>query len=340
MPNFTRRAFTGRASTALLLLGAALALSACGQKPSEPAKTATAPPSEIKFSVLSAETQANLGPLWEPVLADLSKELGIPVKPFFASNYSTLIEAMRFGDVQAGWFSALSGLEAVRRAGGEVATRTADPDGRQSYESVLIVRKGSGITLDKILKCDKSLSFGIGDSKSLSGTLAPLTYLFTPRGIDPQSCFKVVRSASHQANLFAVANGVLDVSSNNSVGLFFAQRENPATVAKTEVVWTSPSLPESAIILKSSLDPAIKAKIRTFFLDYHKATGAEGERRKKIMKDLNWSSFPPADNSYLQPVVQMEAGQLLAEAKRGGDPARIKAAQAALDAANVPGAHP
>lgn len=335
MQSSTRRA-------AALLLAAALGLAACGQKPADAGKPAAtaAVPAVIKFSVLSAETQANLGPLWEPVLADLSKEIGIPVKPFFASNYSTLIEAMRFGDVQAGWFSALSGLEAVRRGGGEVATRTADPQGRQSYESVIIVRKGSGITLDKILKCDKTLSFGIGDSKSLSGTLAPLTYLFTPKGIDPQACFKVVRSASHQANLFAVANGVLDVSSNNSVGLFFAERENPDVVAKTQVVWTSPSLPESAIILKSNLDPALKAKIRTFFLNYHKATGAEGERRKKIMKDLNWSSFPAADNSYLQPVVQMEAGQLLAEAKRGGDPARIKAAQAALDAANVPGAHP
>ena len=334
MQNSTSRA----AASALLAL--ALGLSACGQKPAETAKPAAGSPTEIKFSVLSAETQANLGPLWEPVLADLSKELGIPVKPFFASNYSTLIEAMRFGQIQAGWFSALSGLEAVRRGGGEVITRTADPQGRQSYESVLIARKGSGITLDKVLKCDKSLSFGIGDAKSLSGTLAPLAYLFTPKGIDPQNCFKVVRSASHQANLFAVANGVLDVSSNNSVGLFFAKRENPAVVDKTEIIWTSPSLPESAIVVNSDLDPAIKAKIQSFFLNYHLATGAEGERRKKILKDLNWSSFPLANNSYLQPVVQMEAAQKLAETKRGGDAGRIAEAQKAVDASNVPGAHP
>jgi phosphonate transport system substrate-binding protein len=326
-------------------MAAGLLLSGCGDKPATDAaqnggKAPAGAPSEIKFSILSAETQASLGPLWEPLLADLSKELGVPVKPFFASNYSALIEAMRFNQIQAGWFSALSGLEAVRRGGGEVITRTADPSGRLAYKSVIIVRKGSGLTLDKVMACDKTLSYGTGDAKSLSGTLAPATYLFTPRGVDPNACFKNVRAASHQANMFAVANGVLDVSSNNTVGLFFAQRENPAIASKTQVIWESPDLPESAIIVKADLDPAIKAKMKAFFLNYGKATGPEGDRQRKVMKDLNWSAFPDADNSYLQPVVQMEAAQRLAEAKKGGDAARIKAAQAALDAANAPGAMP
>jgi phosphonate transport system substrate-binding protein len=335
MRNSTRSA---RASAALLAL--ALCLAACGQKPASEAAKTPAPLKELQFSILSAETPASLGPLWQPLLADLSKEIGIPVKPFFASNYSALIEAMRFGQIQGGWFSALSGLEAVRRGGGEVIIRTSDPSGSLAYKSVLIVGKDSGLTLDKVLKCDKSLTYGTGDANSLSGTLAPATYLFTPRGIDPNKCFKVVRAANHQANMFAVANGVLDVASNNTTGLFFYKRENPELVSKTQVIWTSPDLPESAIILKSDLDPALKAKIRDFFSRYGKATGAEGEHQRQVMKGLNWSSFPAADNSYLQPVVQMEAAQKLAEAKAGGDKARIAEAQKAVDAAAVPGAHP
>ena len=72
-----------------------------------------------------------------------------------------------------------------------------------------------------------------------------MTYLFTPKGIEPAKCFKTVRSASHQANVFAVANGVLDVATNNSVGLIFASREKPEIADKVEVIWTSPPLPES-----------------------------------------------------------------------------------------------
>ena len=71
-----------------------------------------------------------------------------------------------------------------------------------------------------------------------------MAYLFTPKGIEPADCFKTVRSASHQANLFAVANGVLDVATNNTVGLVFFQREKPELADKVEVIWTSPPLPE------------------------------------------------------------------------------------------------
>ena len=44
-----------------------------------------------------------------------------------------------------------SGLEAVRRAGGEVFARTTHPNGHDGYQGVIIVRKGSEITLDKLL---------------------------------------------------------------------------------------------------------------------------------------------------------------------------------------------
>src|SRR5205085_9553238 len=118
------------------------------------------------------------------------------------------------------------------------------------------VKKGAGITLDKVLQCDRSLDFGIGDTQSTSGTLAPMAYLFTPRGIDPAKCFKTVRSASHQANEFAVVNGLVDVATNNSVGLIFFQRENPKAAETVETIWTSPPLPESSIVARKDLDPA------------------------------------------------------------------------------------
>ena len=122
---------------------------------------------------------------WGPFLKDMEAATGLTVKPFFGSNYSALVEAMRFKQSDLGWFTNQSGLEAVRRAGGEVFARTTHPNGHDGYQGVIIVKKGSGITLDKLLTCDHTLDFGMGDAKSTSGTLAPNTYLFGPRGIDP-----------------------------------------------------------------------------------------------------------------------------------------------------------
>lgn len=319
----------GRATTLIAAACAALALAGCGDKAGGAYGTAKKP---ITFSILSAETQASMGSIWQPVLEDLHKKTGLVVKPYFATNYSSLIEAMRFHQVQIGWFSALPALEAARRANGEVITRVANLQGSTDYESILIVHTGSGLTLDKVLKCDKSLSFGLGDTKSTSGTLAPMAFLFGPRGIDPNTCFKQVRSASHQANMFSVANGVLDVSTNNSVGLTFARRDNPAIAAKVETIWTSPPLPESAIVVrKDDLDGATVAKLTAFFESYGKAAGAQGEHEKAALKKLTYSAFLPADNGYLLPVRQMEAGTALAEAKHGSDKAKLAKAQAAVD---------
>jgi hypothetical protein len=139
-----------------------------------------------------------MAPLWQPLLDDMSAAVGVKVKPYFATNYTSLVEAMRFKQVQVGWFSASPALSAVNRADAEVVGRIVDAGGDATYKSVIIVKKDSGITLDRVLKCDRTLNFGIGDAQSTSGTLAPMTYLFTPKGIDVNKCFKTVRSASHQ----------------------------------------------------------------------------------------------------------------------------------------------
>ena len=320
-----RRTLGGLAVAASLAFGA-LSLVGCSPKPA-----ATAQPKEIVFSILSAENQASMAPLWQPLLDDMSAQIGVKVKPYFSSNYTSQIEAMRFKQVQVGWFSALPALDAVERAKAEVLGRVIDAGGDETYKSVIIVRKGSGITLDKILACGQKYTFGIGDPQSTSGTLAPMAYLFTPKGIEPSKCFKVVRSASHQANAFSVANGVLDVATNNTVGVIFFTREKPELAAKLETVWTSPALPESSIVARKDLDPAIKEKMRQFFLTYGVGAGPTADKQRAVLKGLAYGGFKPADNSYLDPIREMQASEALAAARHTGDPGKIVAAQAAYD---------
>ena len=239
---------------------------------------------------------------------------------------------MRFNQVQAGWFSAVPSVDAIDRANAEVLGRVISGDGSTGYASILIVGKDSGITLADVLKCGKRYDLGMGDPKSTSGTLAPEYFLFSPKGIEPADCFKTVRSASHQANLGAVANGVVDIATNNTEGLVFAAREPQGKVmlSKIRTVWTSPLLPESAILARKDLDPAVIAKLRKFFVGYGKAPGAEGDHERKVMKGLTYLGFAPADDSYLDSVRAMIDSNALRDARKSGDPAKIAAAQKAL----------
>jgi phosphonate transport system substrate-binding protein len=129
----------------------------------------------------------------------------------------------------------------------------------------------------------------------------------------------------------SVANGVLDASTNNTVGLIFYNRENPEQFQKIEEIWKSPPLPESSILVRKDLDPALKEKIRQFFLTYGTGTGPQADAQRKVLAGLEYGGFKPADDSYLDPVREMEAAQALWEAKKTGDKAKIAAAQATFD---------
>ena len=322
----TIAAFTRRAG----LVGAAVALfglSACGGGDETKAGAA---PSKITFSILSAEGQASAGPLWQPLLDDMSASIGIPVEPFFGSNYTVLVEAMRGNQTQVAWFSAKPAVEAIDRADAEVIARTVNKEGLDSYRSTLIVKTGSGITLDQVLACGKRFDFGIGDAQSTSGTLAPMAFLFNPRGIVPAQCFATVRSANHQANAFAVATGVVDVATSNTVNTVFLNRQNPAIAAQITEIWQSPPIPESGILVRGDLDPATKEKIRSFFLTYGQGEGAEADRQRTVLAGLEYSQFRAADDGYLNPIREMVADQQLQEAREKGDTAGVTAAEAEL----------
>jgi phosphonate transport system substrate-binding protein len=317
-----RRLFT------VLMLSALLG--ACGKStPSSGSGT----PGEIRFSVLSAESAQNMEAYWRPILADMARQTGLKVTPYFSSNYTLLIEALKFKKTDAGWFSNRSGLEAVRRADGEVFARTFDPSGVDGYKSVLIVPAKSRITLDKVLRCDRTLTLGMGDVLSTSGTLAPMTYLFGPRGVDPAKCFKQVRSgANHATNLFAVANGQLDVSTNNSTALLLNHEKGRHEADAVRVIWESPMLPEDPIIWRKDLDPAVKEKLRQFFLTYGQGDTPDGARQRGYLAKVKIGGFKPADDNHLLPVREMEATSQWLTARQGGDATKIAAAKANLDA--------
>jgi len=311
----------------ILALAATLAVAACS-----PAKQPER--KELVFSILSAESQASAESDWAPFLADMSKALGRPVTAFYGSNYTALIESMRFKQTDLGWFTNQSGLEAVRRANAEVFARSVNPSGVDGYEAVIIVKKGSGLTLDKVLACDKSINFGMGDAKSTSGTLAPMTYLFAPRKIDPSSCFKTVRSANHETNLFAVAGGMLDSATNNTASMDRLRLLDTDvarnTLGNVEIIWRSPRIPEDPLVWRKDLDPALKKKLADFMFGYGVGDTPEAARQRAILEQIQTKPFVPANDSHLLPVREMEATGQLIEARNRKDAAAEAKAQASL----------
>jgi phosphonate transport system substrate-binding protein len=294
------------------IAGVAAALMMTALAPAAFAQDAAKPAQEINFGIISTEASQNQKVNWVPFLEAMTKATGLKINAFYASDYAGVIEAMRFNKVQVAWHGNKSGMEAVDRADGEVFAQTIGKEGNLGYYSYLITNVDKPFTkLDDVLKCDKSLDFGIGDPNSTSGFLVPTTYIFAAKGIDPKACFKTVRNANHQANAMATANNQVDVATNNSDDLERLEKSNPDARKKIKIIWTSPIIPLDPIVWRKDLDAGAKAKIQNFILSYGR-TGTPDEivKAKEVLANLNWSPLKPSSNHQLVPIRKLELAKV------------------------------
>lgn len=258
----------------------------------------------VNFGIISTESTINLKQTWDPFLDAMREQTGLKIKAFFAPDYAGVIEGMRFNKVQAAWFGNKSAMEAVDRAGGEVFAQTVDSGGNPGYWSLLVTHKDSPLnSVEDVLKCDKSIDFGIGDPNSTSGFLVPTTYIFAKNGVDPKKCFKTVRNANHQTNAISAANQQVDVATNNTENMRRLEKTHPEAFKKIKVIWKSPLIPSDPFVWRKELDPEIKAKLYTFIMTYGRmGSPEEVQKARTIMTELGWAPFRPSSDAQLYPI--------------------------------------
>ena len=289
-------------------------------------------PKQINFGIISTESTSALEGSFGPFLNDMEKALGVPVKPFFASDYAGVIEGMRFKKVDVAWFGNKSAIQAVDRAGDEVFAQTIKDDGSKGYYSLLIVNKDSKInSLEDVLKCDKTLSFGNGDPNSTSGFVIPGYYVWGLNNKTPEDCFARVVNSNHEGNAMAVSAGKVDVATNNTESLYDRLgKTNPEAAAKIKEIWRSPMIPSDPMVWRADLDDEVKQKIYYFFMQYGRFGSEEKvKHEREVLASMSdgWGPFLASSNAQLLDVRQIEAFKAKLKAQNAGDAAGVKAAE-------------
>jgi len=112
-----------------------------------------------------------------------------------------------------------------------------------------------------------------------------------------------VRNASHGANLQAVLAKQIDVATNNTEDVAKLEATKPELASQVKVLWKSPLIPSDPFVWRKDLDPAVKAKLKTFVLGYAKTDLAE----KAILKNIySYGGFRESSNDQLIPIRQLE----------------------------------
>ena len=283
----TIRSFTAACVGAALALGAALAQA-----------------QELNFGIIATDAASTQRERWEPFFRDMEKKTGLTIKSFYAPDYAGVIEAMRFNKVQVAWYGNKSAMEAVDRSNGEIFAQVMYADGTFGYHGLLIAHKDSPYnTVEDVLKNGKSINFSIGDPNSTSGFLVPTFYVFAKNNVDHRTAFKTVRNASHGANIQAVLAKQVDVATNNTEDMTKLETSKPELHSQLKVLWRSPLIPSDPFVWRKDLDPAVKAKLKSFVLGYAKTDPAE----KAILKNIyNYGGFRDSNNDQLIPIRQLE----------------------------------
>ncbi|WP_277372125.1 phosphonate ABC transporter substrate-binding protein [Pseudomonas sp. AA-38] len=257
---------------------------------------------ELNFGIISTESSQNLKTMWDPFLADMSKQTGIKINAFFAPDYAGIIQGMRFDKVDVAWYGNKAAMEAVDRAGGEIFAQTVAANGAQGYYSLLVAHKDSPInSVEDMLKNAANLTFANGDLNSTSGYLVPGYYVFAKNNVDANKIFKRSLNGSHEVNALSVANKQVDVGTFNSEGMERLEVTAPDKAAQLKVIWKSPLIPSDPIVWRKNLPQETRDKLRNFFMTY----GATPEQ-KKVLAGLQWGQFKASDNDQLLPIRQLE----------------------------------
>lgn len=237
---------------------------------------------------------------YEPLAAYLSSRTGVEVKLKALAHYGNVIENFESLKLDGAFFGSFGYSLAHARLGVEVLARPEALDGASMYRGVMFVRKDSGITSVAAMKGKR---LALVARATAAGCLFPLVHLHNA-GVDkPEAYFsEVYYAGSHDGTIRDVLEGKADVgASKNSVFQELAAAD-PRIRRELRIVAESVDVPENALAVRRTIDPAVKEKVLDALITMHEV--AEG---KKVLERFGARRFVRTTDADYGPVLRYSA---------------------------------
>lgn len=253
-------------------------------------------PAKLRVALLPDENAATLIQNAQPLKAYLEKTLKKDVEIVVTTDYSSMIEAMRFGRIEIGYFGPFSYVLAKSRAPDIEPFAVGIERGAPTYRSILIASAGGPV--EKLADV-RGKPFGFGDQASTSSHLIPRAHLLR-NGLDGDKDYKVVHLGTHDAVARAVqARQIPAGALSEAIFKTLVDRKviDPAKVVQLDL---SPPIPNYPITMQGNLTPQLKQAIRSAFLDI---------KDKEVLKSFRVEGFAATDDKAYD--VLRETAQIL-----------------------------
>lgn len=248
------------------------------------AATAQSEPSKLRVALLPDENASTLIQNAQPLKAYLERTLGKDIEIIVTTDYSSMIEAMRFGRIEVAYFGPFSYVLAKSKAPQIEPFAVGVEKGSPTYNSVLIAQAGGPV---KTLADVRGKPFGFGDQASTSSHLAPRAHLLKVAKLDGDKDYRPVHLGTHDAVARAVQAGQVPAGAlSKPIYDNLVQRKTIDPSKIVELALSAP-IPNYPIVMQGKLPAALKARVRDAFI---------GMKDPEVLKAFRVQGFVATDD--------------------------------------------
>jgi phosphonate transport system substrate-binding protein len=226
-------------------------------------------PAKLRVALLPDENASSIIQNAQPLKRYLEQTLKKEVEIIVTTDYSSMIEAMRFGRIEVAYFGPFSYVLAKSKAPNIEPFAVGVERGSPTYQSVLIATAGGPV---KTLSDVRGKPFGFGDQASTSSHLAPRAHLLKKYQLDGEKDYRPVHLGTHDAVARAVQAGQVPAGALSKPILTNLISKGTIDASKIVELELSAPIPNYPIVMQADLKPELKQAIRNAFLEMKDAT--------------------------------------------------------------------
>ncbi len=221
-------------------------------------------PDTLRVALLPDENAATLIQNAQPLKNYLEDRLDKDIDLVVTTDYSSMIEAMRFGRIEVAYFGPLSYVLAKSRAPEIEPFAVGVEGGAPTYRSILIAQVDGPV---QSLADVAGQSFGFGDQASTSSHLAPRAHILKAAGLEGEVDYKPVHLGTHDAVARAVQAGQVPAGALSEPIYETLVERGMIDSARIKVLAHSDPIPNYPMVMQGDLDPELAEQIRAAFLE-------------------------------------------------------------------------
>lgn len=252
----------------------------------------------LRVAVAAVISPEGTAESYDALLDYLSDRLNRPVELVQRRTYAEVNELLRAGEIDVAFVCTSAYIAGHDEFGMELLA-APQVNGESVYYSVLIVPASSQAQRMADLR---GKVFAFTDPMSTSGRMYP-TSLVLELGSTPEEFFaRTFYTYSHDDAIFAVADGVADGASVDSLVLEFALARDPALADRVRVIHRSPAFGIPPVVIRPDTRPQLRAELQDILL-----TMAADPQGREALAQLSYDSFVLIDDSAYDSVRELTA---------------------------------